>query len=157
MSNGRIYSIQFDGTAETAVHDVFELVPPSDRMCEILSFHCSQVTVTGDASEELLLVQFKSGQTTTGSGGAAVTPVPRLLDDVAAGATCAYQNTTQATAGTIVTHYSVYWNVRMPLDIWFPPEQTLWLRPSQRGTWSIDTAPAASTTFTATCVFREVG
>jgi hypothetical protein len=157
MSNGRIYSIQFDANAETAVHDVFEIVAASDRMVEILSFHLSQITVTGDASEELLLVQYKSGQTTTGSGGAAVTPVPRLLDDVASGATCAYANTTQATGGTIVTHFATYWNVRMPLDIWLPPEQTLWLRPSQRGTWSIDTTPAASTTMTATCTFREVG
>jgi len=157
MSNGRIYSVQFDGIAESAVNDVFEITAASDRMVEILSFHISQVTVTGDASEELLLVQYKSGQTTSGSGGTSVTPVPRLLDDVAAGTSCEATNTTQASTGTIVTHWSTYWNVRMPLDLWLPPEQTFWLRPSQRGTFSIDTAPAGATTFSAVCTFREIG
>jgi hypothetical protein len=155
--SGRVYSIQFDGTAETAVHDVFEILAAAGRPIDILSFHLSQITVTGDAAEELLLVQFKSGQTTTGSGGGAVTPAPRLQGSTASGATCAFQNTTQATAGTIITHWSTYWNVRMPLDLWLPPEQVFQLKGGERCTFSIDTTPAASTTFTGACVFRELG
>jgi len=156
--SGRIYSIQWDGTAETVAFDVFEILAAAGRPIDILSFHLSQITVKQDANEELVLVQYKSGQTTSGTGGAAVTPVPRLLGSVASGATCEFHNhTTQASAGTIVTHWGTYWNMRMPLDLWLPPEQVFQLTGGARCTFSVDTAPAGSTTFAATCVFREVG
>lgn len=154
---GRVYSASFAGVAISAVADIFEITGGSTVVTEILSFHLSQETLTKDEDEQFLNILWQSGQTTSGSGGATVTPRPRMKGDSASVATVERGNTTQASGGTIVTHVSESFNVRIPY-LWLPtPEQTLWLQPSERGTWSIEDAPSESTTFNATVVFKEYG
>ena len=66
---GRMYTSQFNGQAETAAQDAFELVAPADAVLVLHSLELSQSTEVADAEEEMLTVSLKSGQTVSGSGG----------------------------------------------------------------------------------------
>lgn len=155
---GRIYSAAFSGEAETTQVDLFQIVAPSDGIVLIHEIGISQLLDFGDASEEMLLLHWKSGQTTTGSGGGTVTAVPANFGDSAyGGGTIQYSNTTKASAGTIVTHYSWYWNIRIPFQMIFTPETRPVLAPSRRATLELATTPADSITFGGYLVFEEIG
>ena len=153
----RIYTAQFNGVAVTAQQDLFEIVAPSTGVVLIHELGLSQLTEIKDAEEEMLLILLKSGQTTTGSGGSAPTKVPRLFGDAAASATVAANNTTKATAGTIVTHYNWHWNVRVPFQMIWTPETRPVLSPSRRGTVELATTPADSVTVGGYIVWEAIG
>ena len=153
---GRIYTAQFN-TAVTAVQDFFEIVAPADASVVIHEIGLGNITEIGDAMEEMLSLAWKSGQTTTGSGGSALAEVPLLISDAAAGTTTFANNTTVATAGTIVTHYSWAWNIRVPFQMLFTPEARPVLAPSRRATLELLVAPTDSITTTGYIVFEEIG
>jgi len=154
---GRIYTVQFNGVAVTAQQDLFELVAPADGVVIVHDLHVSQLTDVKDAEEEMLLLLLKSGATTSGSGGSAPTAVPRELGDAAFGGTTEVNNTTKATAGTIVTHYAWHWNVRVPFDKIWTPEARPIISPSARATLELATTPADSITMGGTLTFEELG
>lgn len=154
---GRIYTAQFSDVAVSAIQDLFELVAPADAVVALHALHLAQKSDVGDAAEEILALQLTSGQTTSGSGGSAVTPVPRELGDAAFGGTCEVNNTTQAQDGTIVTHYAWAWNIRMPFDQLWTPETRPILSPSRRACVELPAAPADALTLSGTLVFEELG
>jgi hypothetical protein len=154
---GRRYTVQFNGVAVTAQQDLFELVAPADAVVIIHDIHLSQLTEVGDAAEEQLSILLKSGQTTSGSGGSAPTAIPIEFGDAAFGGTCEANNTTKASAGTIVTHLAWNWNVRMPFDVVFTPETRPVLSPSRRGTLELATTPADSITMSGSMTIEEIG
>lgn len=153
----RIYTAQFNGVAVTAQQDFFELVAGTNTPITIHEIFLSQSSDFGDAQEEGLIILLKQGSTTTGSGGSAPTKVPRDLDDSASAATVAANNTTRATAGTIVTHYAWVWNERMPLQILFTPETRPYIKGGRRCTIECSTAPADSITVSGTVTWSEGG
>lgn len=155
--SGRIYTAQFNGVAATAQQDFFEIVAGSAGIIRIHELGLSQLTEVADAAEEMLLVLLKSGSTTTGSGGSAPSKVARLFGDAASGATVAANNTTKATAGTIVTHYAWNWNIRVPFQMIWTPETRPVLSPSRRGTVELATTPADSITMGGYLVWEEIG
>lgn len=154
----RVYTVQFNAVAVTAAQDLFEIVAHTSRVAKIIAFGLSQYTDVGDAQEELLSILLKSGQTTSGSGGSAYTPV--ALDPantVAAGFTAEVNNTTKASTGTIVTHYPTAWNVRSPLDIILPEPMQVILPAGRRATLELVGAPADSLTMNGYMVVEEIG
>jgi hypothetical protein len=153
---GRMYAAAFSAVAFTAANDAFELNAPSDACVVVHALYLSQGTELGDAAEEQLLVQIQKGATSSGSGGAAITPVPRCFGDAAFGGTVERVNTTQASGGTIVTHHSAYWNIRIPFELIFTPEIRMVLSPSERMTVLLP-APTDSVTLGGTLIFSEVG
>ena len=154
---GRIYTAQFTDVAVSAIQDLFELVAPADAIVVIHDLHLSQKSDVGDAAEEILNIQLTSGHTTSGSGGSTVTPVPKELGDAAFGGTCEAKNTTQASGGTIVTHYSWDWNIRGPFDKIWTPETRPVLSPSRRMCVELPVAPADAITMSGTITFEEIG
>ncbi len=154
---GRKYTVQFNGVAVTAQQDFFELVAPADAVVVVHDIHLSQSTEVGDAQEEGLSILWKSGQTTSGSGGSAPTAAPVELGDAAFGGTTEVNNTTKASTGTIVTHHAWNWNVRMPFDVIFTPETRPVLSPSRRATLELGTTPADSITVSGYITFEEIG
>lgn len=154
---GRKYTVQFTGVAVTAQQDFFEVVAPADAVVVVHDIHLSQSTEVGDAAEESLSVMWKSGSTTSGSGGSTPTAIPIELGDAAFGGTCEANNTTKATVGTIVTHHAWNWNIRMPFDRIFTPETRPILSPSRRGTLELGTTPADSITISGTMTIEEIG
>jgi hypothetical protein len=155
---GRIYNLPLPRTAVTAAVDLAEILTAATHICEILAIELSQSTDVKDAEEEMLQLAWKSGQTTGGSGGnTGVTPIPLLIGDAAHGMTVESFNTTKASAGTIVTHKLWDWNVRVPFEKIFAPEQCLIIPPSTRATLELVAAPGDSITIGGQIVIRIIG
>jgi hypothetical protein len=154
---GLFYSAQFNAVAATAQQDLFEIVAPADAVVVIHQIALAQSTEVGDAAEEALSILVKRGATTSGSGGSAPTPAPLEFGFPAAGSTVEVNNTTKATAGTIVTLHADVWNVRSQLLILPTPELRIVLSPSQRLTVELATTPADSITMNGTLYFEEIG
>ena len=154
---GRRYTAIFSGVAVTAQQDFFEINAPADAVVELMGLSLSQSTEVGDAAEEGLSILVKSGATTSGSGGSAPTAAPLSLGDAAFGGTVEANNTTKATAGTIVTHFALNWNVRAPFEYFWPEEFRKQLSPSARLTVELATTPADSITVSGWVMFKEIG
>src|SRR3954467_2543579 len=121
----RMYSIPFNGVTVSAQQDWFEVNVAASKIVRIHSLHLSQETNVSDANEKELRLAVKTGATTSGSGGTAPTAVPRVTGDTAFTGTVEVNNTTKATAGTIVTHSVRTWNIRIPFDLYYPPDQRI--------------------------------
>ncbi len=152
-----VYTVQFNGVAVSAQQDLFELVANSAKPIVILGFSLSQSTEVGDTAEEALSILLKSGQTTSGSGGSTPTPVANDSTMAAASFTAEANNTTKASAGTIVTHGAWNWNIRVPLDVLFTQEQQLVMAASRRCTLELATTPADSITMSGVIWIQELG
>jgi hypothetical protein len=79
------------------------------------------------------------------------------LGDAAFAGTCEVNNTTQASAGTIVTHYVWNWNIRVGFDKIFTPETRPLIRPSRRMCLELPAAPADSLTMSGSITIEEIG
>lgn len=154
---GRVYTISFTAVAVTAQQDLFELVAAAGKPFRILGWGLSQSTEVGDAAEEGLAIILKSGQTTSGSGGSTPTPVPLNVTDAAAGITAETNNTTKASAGTIVTHYADNWNVRQPYTVILPDRMQPEIAGGRRATLELATTPADSITMSGWIAVEEMG
>jgi hypothetical protein len=155
---GRIYRLPLVRTAVTAAVDLAEILTAATHICVIHEIEVSQSTDVKDAEEEMLQLAWKSGQTTSGSGGnGSVVAIPNLLGDAAHGMTLETFNTTKASAGTIVTHALWDWNVRIPFLKVFTPETRLIIPPSTRATLELVAAPADSITIGGQIVLEVIG
>lgn len=154
---GRIYTIPLPRTAVTVAVDLLEIVTPESVVCWIHSIELSQSTELADAAEEQLQLAWKSGQTTSGSGGAAITPAKVLPGDPASVLTCEGFNTTKASAGTILTQYLRDWNIRVAYEKVFTPETRLFVGVSTRATLELVAAPADGVTICGTITVEEIG
>lgn len=153
----RMYSVQFNAVAVTAQQDFFEITAAAGKNLRVHALILGQTSDVGDAAEEMLSILIKSGATTSGSGGSAPTPVRMNVTDAAAGFSAETNNTTKATAGTIVVMHADVWNVRSPL-IWIPPEKMqIELTGSRRLTVELATTPADSLTCNGTLYVEEFG
>ena len=123
--NGRCYWINIPTTAVTVAADIVQITPADDKPIEIVSLCIGQVSDLGDAQEEIIPLLWVRGHTTTGSGGAGVTPVPCNPSDVAAGFSVQGMNTTQATVGTTTNLARHHWNVRAPLERPYTPDEVV--------------------------------
>jgi len=155
---GRFYSLPLTPTAVTVAVDLAELLTAATHVACIHAILLGQWTELGDAAEEQLRLAFKSGQTTSGTGGnTGVTPIPRLLGDAAHGMTVESFNTTKASAGTIVQHGLWPWNVRQEFEKWFTPETRIWIPPSTRATLELVNSPADSITIGGEILIEIIG
>ena len=154
---GRIYTGIFNAVGVTVQQDFFELNAPATATVLIHEIGLSQSTEVGDAQEEGLNLILKSGQTTSGTGGTGPTGIPREFGDAAFGGTVEVNNTTKATAGTIVSHYAWNWNIRVPFQMIWTPETRPVLSPSRRATLELGTTPIDSITISGYIVFESVG
>lgn len=152
----RIYSAEFEAVAVTAQVDFFEITCADDKPVSIIGLFLSQSSDVGDAAEEILRYRVIRGHTTSGSGGAAPTPVLIHPDDSAAGAAVETNNTTIASAGTAVNLHSDTFNVRQGLALWLPPE-AYWRSSQAAGLLVVRlmAAPADSLTMSGTVYFLE--
>lgn len=108
----RSYMIAFDNIAVSAAQDLFEILPADDKPVKLIEAHAS--AVDSETAETLRFQVLRMNATvTSGSGGAAVTPVPTDVADTAFGGTVERNNTTLATtSGTTYTMASEGADVR---------------------------------------------
>jgi hypothetical protein len=152
----RIYTVEFEAVAVTAQVDFFEITPADDKPCRILALFLSQSSDVGDAAEEILRYRIIRGHTTSGSGGAAPTPVVLGPIEAAAGFTAETNNTTIASVGTVTNLHSDAFNIRAGLQLVLTPEMQWGV--SQANTTIVVrlmAAPADSLTMSGTIYVEE--
>lgn len=154
---GRMYQAIFEAVAITVAQDLFELNCPATGICVIHQLDLFNTTDLGDAAEEVFRLRWKTGMTSSGSGGTGPTAIPTEISDAAFGGTVEVNNTTQASGGTIVTHESFGWNIRIPLQRIWTPETRPILAPSGRGVIELVAAPADSVTTSGCLTFEWIG
>ena len=152
-----IYTVQFNNVAVTAQQDLFDILAHSSKQCVLLGFGISQSSDFGDAQEELLQIAVQSGATTIGSGGTAPTPTANDGSASAAGFTARVNDTTKASAGTIVTHYPYSWNVRVGMDVILPEQMQIIFGAGRRLCVVLNSTPADSITMSGYAVIQEIG
>ena len=152
-----IYSLTFNAVSVSVAQDLFELVAPSDSRALVHEIQIGQYSDAGDAEDELLSILLIRGNTTSGSGGASVTPGlfnPYLRASAAA---AERNNTTVASGGSPVTLVADSFNVRAG---WYwnagSEKCAIMLQPAQRFVVRV-TAPADAITMNGTLVFEEIG
>src|SRR3989304_9742939 len=153
---GRIFSIVFSAVAVTATQDFFSILPATQKPVKIHAVYLAQTTDVGDAQEEMLRIQITRGNTTTGSGGSAVTPRPMDSNDTASGATCRVNDTTPVSAGTAVILHSETFNIRTGFVYVPTPEARVRTQNAEFVVVQLMANPNDSITMSGTCVFEEV-
>jgi len=152
-----IYTVQFNGVAATVAQDLFQITAHATKQCVLLAWGVSQSTEVGDSAEESLTILVKSGAGTTGSGGSAPTPISTdPVNAATVGFAAQANNTTQASTGTILTHYAYNWNVRIPMDQVYTDQMQIIFGAGRRLTIEVS-APADSVTLSGYCVIQEIG
>lgn len=151
------YTVKFAGVAVTAQQDFFEIAPADDKPIIIVKIELTQSTEVGDSQEEGLDVRLVAGNTVSGSGGSAFTPLLNSAGYAAAGASCEINNTTKANTGTERELWASNWNVRMPWIYQPTPEEYFVIsQADSRVCLRLGTTPADSITMSGTLVFMEL-
>lgn len=160
-----IYSATFVAVAVSAAQDLFEIVAPSDSYVMIREIRVGQYSDFGDAQAEILSIQVIRGHGTTGSGGAANTPVnwSPATGALAATSTVATNNTTVAATGAGAPLVLVADTMNVAAGWWWEAPRDregrvrgFEIKGGQRLVVRI-TAPADALTMNGTLVFEEVG
>lgn len=154
-----IFSASFSAVAVSAAQDLFELVAPNaSGYVTLREIRIGQYSDAGDSEAELLSIQLIRGYTTSGSGGASVTPVNLRPWSRAATATVERNNTTVAQDGTGSIIIADAFNVQG--GWWYRPPQDE--RIYLKGTVAAQarlvcriTVPADAVTMNGTMIFEE--
>ena len=158
---GRMYTVQFNGVAITALQDLFEVLTATDSVALIHGFSLFQTSDVGDAAEEILRLETVRGigTVTSGSGGSTPTAQPVDDGDAAFGGTVEANNTTRLAVGTgsLETLEQFGWNVRIPVVHFYTPELRPLIKPGERWTLSLPAAPADSITTSGMLWLEEIG
>lgn len=153
----RVYAVTFSGVTGTAAQDLFEITPADDVPIEIVSCHLAQTSDVGDSAEEMLRIKIIRGHTTSGSGGASVTPIILAPTGSAASFSAERNNTTIASAGSPVDLHADAFNIRAGWIYMPPPDARP--RASQANTTIVVRlmqAPADALTLSGTLIVREL-
>ncbi len=155
---GRVYTTTFQNVTVAAVQDLFEMIADATAIIELISFKLSQATLTGDAAEEMLRISVEghSGAITPGSGGTTPGEIPTELGNAAAVTVVDANNTTEISGGAKVTHEEIIWNVRVPLEVYYPPDERYYAAPTDALTITLLTGPT-SQSMSGTVKWREIG
>jgi hypothetical protein len=152
-----IYTAPFSAIAVSAAQDLWELLTHTTSRIIIREIRFGQYSDSGDAAAESLGITFRTGDTTSGSGGSTITPVnlSRLSNGLTAVTVVERNNTTQAqTAGVVV--WAESWNVMTPFIYKPDPDERFIVPVSTRFVVTV-TAPADALTMSGTIVFEEIG
>lgn len=157
----RLYVANFEDVAITAAQDLFELLASSSSVVRVHKWTLMQSTDAGDAEEEILPIETVRGDgaVTSGSGGSTLTAQPIDNGDAAPTTTVEANNTTRLAAGsgTLDNLEKYGWNVRIPLEVLYPPGHLPTISPGDTWTLSLNGAPADSITCSGAIWFEEIG
>lgn len=153
---GRIYSIVFTDIAVSAAQDLFEIATPAGTGAALLGLMIGQTSDYGDAQAEGARLLVIRAATTTGSGGASVTPVPMMPGTGASVCTCKRNNTTAATGGTPVNVHADAFNIQAGYQLWWTPETKPRVAPSSRIVVNLPNIPTDAIQMSGTLIFEEL-
>jgi len=151
---GWFYTASQDAQAITTAVDLLFCTVAADVPIELWGFDIANTTDLGDANEEVLKIEIRSG-VTGGGAGSALTENP--LHDRGPTATAAWLG--QATASTVGTlRKTIYWNVRQAGPAWIATPETV-IRASAAGdplAFRLLAAPADSITLSYEVLWKEL-
>jgi hypothetical protein len=155
MSAGRTYTVLFRSVAITAAQDLCAAYAGANMALEVVSFTIGQDTQN---SVELVPISIKllTSAVTAGSGGSAFTPEPDTDTDAAATFTARINDTTIATGGATHYKHADMWNLVNGYPWIFPERARPSCKPGEALIFSLDGAPAASRTTSASFKLREL-
>jgi len=160
----RMYRVPFTGTLTNAGgdSDLLSIQPADDKPCKIAGWFISQSSEIGDVQEENLriTVRHMTATVTIGSGGSAVTPVPRRPGtDLAAGFVARCNDTTvSTTSGTSTVCEELGWNERStPWERFIPEEFRLQAVQGEVLIVRCESTPADDLTIEVTFFVEEEG
>lgn len=109
--SGRLYTFGFQNVTVSAVQDALALFASSSKPCALHAVNLDQITGTAVFNARVRF-RFLPATVTPGTGGTTSGTIGKTNPgDAAAGATCGYNNTGQATSGgTIVDLLNTAWN-----------------------------------------------
>jgi hypothetical protein len=141
--------------APTAAFDAIELVEPGTGLVLVRRVLLWQTSDIGDAAEEVLRCEWVRGHATSGSAGQTTVITPLNSFDAAATFTAELLNTTIASTGTPLSLAPMGWNVRIPLDVLYPPGEYIVARNGERVVFRVS-APADAITVNAACLVEQL-
>jgi hypothetical protein len=159
---GRAYDVEFHNISIAAQQDFFYIKPAADKIIVVEAVYIGAaggVADAGDAQEELYDVEliYLPATVTVGSGGNAMTPNPKSINDTAAGFTARINDTTKATSsGTAVNRHSDGMNSRVPYVLLPPPEHREIVANAAAIVFRLNTTPADAILMNGTMVVREL-
>jgi hypothetical protein len=151
-----IYKVPFNATL-TAPNDFVEITATSSQPLVLLAVALWQTSDVGDAAEEIVEVSFQTGNTTSGSGGSAVTPANTWTSGPAAGFAAESGNTTAATGGTATERARWGMNVRVPMVEKLTEAEQIGIAAGVRGVLRLISTPTDSLTFRGELTVQEIG
>lgn len=151
------YTVTFSNVAVSAQQDLIAVVAASTKPLLITGYGFSQTNRGGDAQEEILQIALQSGANTVGSGGNAVTPVANDSGGSAASFTARRNDTTKASSGTIVEHYTHSWNIRGEYERVLPEPMQILLSSGRRACLVLTETPGQSITMSGWMSLQEIG
>ena len=157
QSGGPVFTATFSAVAVSAAQDLFELVAHSSSRLELIEVKVGQESDEGDAAAEMLAIQIIRGYTTSGSGGASVTPANVQPWSNAATAVVERNNTTVAQDGTGVILEADTFNIMGGWRHYPVPEERIRLEVSTRLVVRLPVAPADAVTMYGTIKWKEIG
>lgn len=156
-----MYKVSVAPVAFTVAADLLEILAPTDAAVIVHSWEVWQTTELGDAAEEILTLEEVRGIGTVTSGSGGTTPTAQPVEDgeTAFGGAIEASNTTRLAAGTgtLETVDRHGWNVRMPKEKIYLPEERPVISPGNRWTLSLSAAPADSVSVGVRAVIQELG
>lgn len=153
---GMMYVASFQGVSVSAVQDLFEITAPADAV--VVIHRCEITDEDSETSEQNVIVMNRgSSATTSGSGGAAVTPAPLDQGYAAAGSSVERNNTTPMSGGTITQRGSWGFNWLNGFLFVPTPEERPVVSPSERHTFKLLSAPGSARNVSGVLVFEEIG
>lgn len=146
MASDRIYSIQIENVAVSAVQDIFSLLSSSAKGLELRHIQLGAIGQTS-ATEFRLSFKRLPATVTQGSGGS--TPTINKIDSLngtSSVVTAHANDTTQATTGgTAVTLWSATWDVLLPFEyIPSSPEERETCAVSEAFVLTLNAAPSST-------------
>lgn len=148
----RVYTVPFVGLSVTndSDQDIFELVNGTGVAAVVHGFELNS-SLTSDERVSLRLVR----RSTTGSGGTGATEVPLEVGDSTPAVAISTLVTTPGTIGAILQGWQ--WSQLAPLIYIPPPESRPKLPPSGRLCLNLQTAVAATRTWSGSVTWEEIG
>lgn len=151
----RTATVTFDNIViDATTDDLIELDAATDHPIEVIGWNIGQHTDLGDAQEEEMRMLWVRGNTSSGTGGSAVTPRP-LDDGDTVSFTCEAGNVTTAASGGTAVEWEWPFNIRLGSDVWLPDGCGLWTRGSNLLVIRFKAAPADSISFSGQIWVKE--
>lgn len=154
---GRIYTVNFEKIAVSAVQDLISILGVTGAFFEILNFNIDCVDATAPTDQQLALrCRLLPATVTAGTSGAAATPQKESPGDAAATFTARVNDTGKATtSGTAVTRWEGGCNVKGGIEKHFVTKPTV--LPGQQFVIELITTPASTLTLSGSCTVLEKG